>query len=294
MQTLRESLSWARENKVAIGHFNAADITMTKAVIESALDVSKDVGHKIPVIIGFSDGERDFFGIPEAVAYVRAAAKEYDHPIYINADHTATVQRSKDAVDADFDSVIIDAAKETLEDNIRATKEVVVYARGKASPALIEGEFGYIGSGSKVMDSLPEGAAITKDAIASVADSHRFVSETGVDLFAPAVGNVHGMLAKGKNPHLFIERIAEIREAVGVPLVLHGGSGVSDEDFTAAIAAGISIIHISTEMRRAWREGLEKGLADKPGEIAPYKVEPAAIDAMKAVITRRLRLFNNL
>jgi fructose-bisphosphate aldolase class II len=113
-------------------------------------------------------------------------------------------------------------------------------------------------------------------------------------MLAPAVGNIHGMLKNAKNPDLNIERIKEIREAVSVPLVLHGGSGLSDNDFRKAIKAGISLIHISTEIRAAWRESLEKVLENKPDEIAPYKIVPPVIKRIEEVIEGKIKLFYNL
>jgi fructose-bisphosphate aldolase class II len=140
---------------------------------------------------------------------------------------------------------------------------------------------------------VPQGAeaAMTKPEEAS-----EFVKATGVDLFAPAVGNIHGM-AKNLNINfekLDIERIKNIRVAAGVPLVLHGGSGITDIEFKQAIAAGISIIHINTEIRVAYRQGLQKSLSENPDEVAPYKFLHPARDAMQAVIEKRLALFNNL
>jgi len=108
------------------------------------------------------------------------------------------------------------------------------------------------------------------------------------------VGNIHGMLKHVKNPELNIGRIRQMREAAGVPLVLHGGSGISDENFKEAIAAGISTIHINTEIRRAYREGVERGLAENPDEIAPYRFMKPAVEAVQEVVLRRLQLFNNL
>ncbi|MEX2436555.1 MAG: class II fructose-bisphosphate aldolase, partial [Candidatus Paceibacterota bacterium] len=110
-------------------------------------------------------------------------------------------------------------------------------------------------------------------------------------LLAPAVGNIHGMMKGAKNPNLQIERIREIREAAGVPLVLHGGSGVSDEDFKEAIKAGISVVHISTEMRVAWRSSLEESLKNNPEELAPYRITPLVIEAVERVVGNRVRLF---
>ena len=119
-----------------------------------------------------------------------------------------------------------------------------------------------------------------------------FVNKTGIDLLAPAVGNIHGMLKGGGNPALNIERVKEISEAAGVPLVLHGGSGSSDEDFANAIEAGISIIHINTEIRVAYRDALKKSLQDEPDEISPYKIAKPAMVAMQKVIENRIKLFN--
>ena len=108
------------------------------------------------------------------------------------------------------------------------------------------------------------------------------------------MGNIHGMFSKANNPDLDIKRIKSIREAAGVPLVLHGGSGIKDCDFISAINAGIAIIHINTEIRLAWRRGLEEGLKDNPEEITPYKVLPEAVEEVKKVVKKRLQLFNKL
>jgi len=294
MNNLIQALAWAREKKRAIGHFNIANLEMLRAIWLSANEISNESHEKIPLIIGVSEGERDFIGISQCVALIKDLREKYDYPIFINADHTGSVERSIEAIDAGFDSVIIDCAKLSIEENIEATKQDVDHASSTGYQGLIEAELGYIGSGSKVLASLPEGAAITKEAITKVNEAERFVKETGIDLFAPAVGNVHGMLAKGKNPNLFIDRIKEITTAVQKPLVLHGGSGISDEDFASAIASGVRIIHISTELRRAWRQAIERGLKERPEEIAPYKVVTPVLPIMMEVVKNRLKLFNNL
>jgi fructose-bisphosphate aldolase, class II len=120
--------------------------------------------------------------------------------------------------------------------------------------------------------------------------------EGQVDLLAPAVGNMHGMLTsmvQGQTrKRLDIQRIAQIKSAAQVPLTLHGGSGTDDEDLRKAIAAGINIIHINTELRVAWRRGLEEGLAKQPHEVVPYKILPFAVESVKEVARSRLRLFN--
>src|SRR5262249_18975642 len=126
----------------------------------------------------------------------------------------------------------------------------------------------------------------------------QFVQSTGVDILAPAVGNMHGMLktmVQGTTrKRLDIARIREIKSASGTWLTLHGGSGTDDEDLRKAIAAGINIIHINTELRVAWRRGLEDAFARKPQEVVPYKLLPVAEEAVKQVVTARLQLFNQM
>ncbi len=287
MKTLREYVTEAESNKVAIGHFNISDTEGLHAIFNAARKLD------VPVIIGVSEGERDFVGVKQAVALVKSLREEYNYPIFLNADHTYSVERIKEVVDAGYDAVIFDGTKLSFEENIAETKKAVEYARSVNPEIIVEGEIGYIGSSSKVLNKLPEGvdpvgAVTTKEEIT------RYVKETGVDLVAPAVGNLHGMLKGGKNPKLNIEQIAVLREAGGVPMVLHGGSGISDDDFRSAIKAGITIVHINTEIRIAYREGIERGLKEKPDEIAPYRFLKGGVDGMTEVVEKRLRLFNNL
>lgn len=280
MKTLREWISWAEDKKVAIGHFNISDSEGFKAVVEAAQELG------VPVIIGVSEGERDFLGLEASVALVRTA-RENGMPVFLNADHTYSVEKTKAAIDAGFDSVIIDAAGESYEKNVAETKEIADYAKGKN--VLVEAELGFIGKSSKIIDEVPEG--VSEETQTKPEEAAEFVKQTGIDLLAPSVGNVHGMVKSGQ-PRLNIERIRAVREAAGTPLVLHGGSGISDEDFLAAIDAGISVIHINTELRVAYKEGIEEGL--KSGEIAPYKFLAEGVEEMKKVVRDRLKLFNKI
>ncbi|MEK9184901.1 MAG: class II fructose-bisphosphate aldolase, partial [Patescibacteria group bacterium] len=242
MKSLREYIKDAEKNKVAIGHFNISNIEMLWGIFHSAKNLN------LPVIIGVSEGERNFIGVKQCVSLIKSIREEYDYPIFLNADHTYSIEKLKEAVDAGFDAVIYDGAKLLFEENVKNTKECVEYARSVNSEIIVEGELGYIGQSSKVLDEIPEGIDLEKG-LTTPEQAAQFVKETGVDLFAPAVGNIHGMMRVGKDPHLDIDKIREIRKAGGVPLVLHGGSGTPDEDFVKAIDAGISIIHISTELR---------------------------------------------
>ena len=288
MKTLREVIRDAESNHVAVGHFNISNIEGLWAIFHAARNLN------LPVIIGLSEGERDFVGVKQAVALVKSIREEFDYPIFINADHTYSFERVKEAVDAGFDAVIFDGAKLPIDENIKITKQCVEYARSKNPDILVEAELGYIGTSSKILDEIPEGAGVSEETLTSAEDAARFVAETGVDLFSPSVGNIHGMLRDMPNPRLNINRVHAIKEVARVPLVLHGGSGIADQDFTDAIKAGISIVHINTEIRVAYRDAVKKVLADHPDEVAPYKIMKGAVSAMEKVISERLKLFNHL
>jgi len=175
---------------------------------------------------------------------------------------------------------------------VRQTKQAVEALKAINPSVLVEGEIGDIGTGSEIHESSPD---VLKGRLSTPGEAKHFVESTGVDILAPAVGNTHGMLrsmVQGETKkHLDIERIAGIKRAAQVFITLHGGSGTDDEDLRKAIAAGINIIHINTELRVAWRHGLEHGLGKHPDEVVPYKILPPAVEAVKQVVGSRLRLF---
>lgn len=288
MYSLRDVVSDAESKKVAVGHFNISDSTQLWGIFRAAKNLN------VPVIIGTSEGERDFIGARQAVALVTSIREEYNYPIFINADHHYSLKSVKEVIDAGYDAVIFDGSKVTHKENIAITKACVEYARASGRDIIVEGELGNIGQSSKLLEAIPEGAEITKEMMTKPDELKAFVEETGVDLIAPAVGNLHGMLKHGKNPNLSIERIQELREAGGVPMVLHGGSGISDVDFRKGIEAGMCMVHINTEIRKAYRDGIEEALKDNPDEIAPYRFMKRGCDNLEAVVSKRLKLFNNL
>jgi len=286
MKNLKETIEDARERGVAVGHFNISNIEGLWGIFGAARELG------LPVIIGVSEGERDFVGVRQAAALVKSLREEFDYPIFLNADHSYSFERVKEAIDAGFDAVIFDGAKLPTEENIAITKQCVEYARATNPGVLVEAELGYIGTSSKMLDSVPEGVGTDPATLTSPDDAKRFVEETGIDLFAPAIGNIHGMLKNVSNPELDIDRVREISEATGTPLVLHGGSGIRDENFTDAIKAGISIVHINTEIRIAYRDAARDFIAAHPDEIAPYRIMKPSVEAVKAVVLKRLALFN--
>lgn len=287
MKTLREYIEYAETHKKAIPHFNVANSDMLIAVFDGVQKVSQEVGEIIPLIIGVSEGERDAFGETQIDDYIRSLRLEHNYPIFLNADHTYSVERAKDAIDAGYDMVIIDAASKEHGENQKMTREIVEYRNEKNPNILIEAEFGYIGDGAGIKDAIPDG--ISQETMTKPDEAKAFVEATGIDLLAPSVGNVHGMVKTG-NPRLDPERVREVRNAVGVPLVLHGGSGSSDQDFRAVIEAGIAVVHISTELRVAYRSGLEEGMQEVDS-VAPYKYSHHAKERVQAVAEARTRLF---
>jgi fructose-bisphosphate aldolase class II len=159
---------------------------------------------------------------------------------------------------------------------------------------LVEAELGYIGQSSKILDEIPEGVMLGEESLTNPEKAKEFVELTGIDMLAPAIGNFHGMLRGGSDPKLNIERVKQISEATGIPLVLHGGSGNSEDDFKRSIANGVAIVHINTEIRVAYKQGLQIGLTENPDEVAPYKFLKPSVKAVQDVVDKKLRFFNNL
>jgi fructose-bisphosphate aldolase, class II len=286
MQKLIDVLRQAQSKGAAVGHFNLGDFTFLKAVFAAARELN------VPVIAGASEGEREFLGTREVGLLVKNLREEFDFPIFLNADHTHSLAKAVEAAKAGFDSIVFDLSHLPFEENVRQTKEAVQTLKQIHPDIVVEGEIGDIGTGSEIHDTIPDLAK----GLTSPAEAKQFVDATGIDVLAPAVGNMHGvvksMLQGATRKRLDIERISQIKKETGALLTLHGGSATNDDDLRQAIAAGINIIHINTELRVAWRRGMEEGLAKKPDEVVPYKILPFAVDAVKQVALNRLRLFN--
>ncbi|MFZ1945818.1 MAG: class II fructose-bisphosphate aldolase [Acidobacteriaceae bacterium] len=286
MKQLRTVLEEAQRDGVAVGHFNVSDLVLLKAVFESAQEL------KVPVIVGASEGERAFMGVGQIAALVKSLQEEQIVPIFLNADHTHTLDSAIAAAKAGFDSVVFDLSALPFEENVKQTRHAVEVLKSINPTILVEGEIGNIGTGSEIHESAPDLAKY----LTTPEDAKRFVESTGVDILAPAVGNMHGMLESmvqgNVRKRLDLTRIREIKLATGSLLTLHGGSGTDDHDFQGAIAAGIDIIHINTELRIAWRRGMDTAFAQNPQEIVPYKLLPVAVESVKQVVLDRLRLFN--
>lgn len=288
MHNLRDVLEQAQADGVAVGHFNISDLVMLKAVFAAAREL------KVPVVVGASKGERDFIGVREIANMVRMLQEESDYPIFLNADHTHSLPEALETARAGFDSVVFDLSALPFKENLRQTKEAVKALKAANPSILVEGEIGDIGTGSEIHDEAPD----LSKGLTSAEQAMEYVDSTGVDILSPAVGNMHGMLksmVRGETKkRLDIERIAQIKAATRILMTLHGGSGTDDEDFRKAIGAGVNMIHINTELRVAWRRGLEEGLTKYPNEVVPYKILPYVVESVKQVASSRLELFNRL
>jgi fructose-bisphosphate aldolase, class II len=282
--TLRDALTRLQTEGAALGHFNVSDQVLLKAVIAAAAET------KLPVLVGASEGEREFFGARQLAALVKSVRQESGLPVFLNADHTHSLAKAVEAAKAGFDAVGVDFSALPFDQNVARTKEAVEAIKAINPAILAEGEIGDIGTGSEIKETAQGGKLSTPE------EGRQFVEATGIDILAPAVGNMHGMLksmVQGKaKKHLDLERIAQIKQASRVFMTLHGGSGTEDEHFRKAIAAGINIIHINTELRVAWRESLEKSLARDSNEVVPYKILRLVVDSVKQVVSSRLRLFH--
>jgi fructose-bisphosphate aldolase class II len=286
---LNEVLTDAQNRHVAVGHFNISNLEGLWGIFNGAKSLN------LPVVIGVSEGERDFVGVRQTLDLVKSIREEYNYPIFLNADHTYTFDRVKEVVDLGYDSVIVDGANLPIEENINLTKQCVDYVKSTRPEMLIEAEIGYIGKSSGLLSEIPAGATVSTENMPTGEEAKRFVDSTGIGLLSPAVGNIHGMLLNAPNPELNIDRIREIKAAVPeTKLVLHGGSGISDQNFKDAIQAGICMIHINTEIRLAFRDAVKKYLDEHPNEVAPYKIMGGSIAAVQEVVTARLKLFNNI
>jgi fructose-bisphosphate aldolase class II len=284
MKTLLKVLQEADTRGIAIGHFNVSDLVTLYGVVGAARQLG------LPVVVGVSEAERRFIGIQQLVAIVESLREKDSPPIFLNADHTHSLSGALEAARAGFDWVVCDFSSLPFDENLRQTKEAVRALKALRPDILIEGEIGDIGSGSQIHDSAPQRPLTTPD------EAIRFVEETGIDTLAPAVGNMHGvlksMLSGDSRKHLDVERIRAIKQRTRIFMTLHGGSDTADADLRGAIAAGMTVVHINTEVRLAWRRGIELSLAKQKNDIAPYTLLALALEEVKKVVAARLTLFS--
>lgn len=275
----KKMLEDAKVNKYAVPHFNINNLEWTRYILEECNRL------KSSVILGVSEGAIRYMGGYKVVAnLVKNLDEELNIqiPVAIHLDHGSSVESCKKAVDAGFTSVMIDASKYSLEENIDMTKQVVEYARIKN--ITIEAEIGHIGGSEDNMSS--------ELAYAKVDDAVKLYNETKIDFLAPALGSVHG-LYKGE-PCLDFDKMKEISEKTNIPLVLHGGTGIDDEKLKKAIASGICKVNINTELQIAWTKAVRKFLSEDTKAYDPRTVIKSGEQSMKQAIEHKVNVLGSI
>lgn len=281
-KTLSEWLKEAQASDWALPHFNISTADQLKTMVEVCVKL------KSPLMIGLSEGEVDFFGYSQARAIIDAWVKETGLPIFLNADHHHSLERAKQAIDAGFDSVNIDLSLKPDNENLTETKAVVEYASRQGRDISIEGEIGALATQSSEVNK--EDIVVSEDTLTTPQKALEFVQMTGVGRLTPAVGNFHGMVAPGNTPkRLNLDRIREIQEAVDIPLTLHGGSGLPEDDIRFA-AQHMSNIHINTELRVSYTTGIRDNINST---TTPYKYLKFGGVEMAKVVEEKIMWFGS-
>lgn len=282
----RELMARARKEHFAVGAFNLDSQDILKAVARAA------VAKNAPVLVEVSQGEVDAIGIDNIRDMVDNYKEELGLEIYINLDHSPTVEACKEAIDAGYEFIHIDISQAnksaTEEEIIAKTKEVVEYA--KKTGALVESEPHYFGGSSNVHEEKIDFEEIKKT-FSTPEGAKSFVDATGIDTFAVAIGNLHGSYPVPKI--LDLELLSRVRGAINCNISLHGGSGTPGHYFKNAAVIGVTKININSDMRIAYRKTLEKVLKEHPKEYAVVKLMDEVIGAVQGVVEDKIDMFGS-
>jgi fructose-1,6-bisphosphate aldolase, class II, various bacterial and amitochondriate protist len=274
---MKEMLKKASDEGYAVPHLNINNLEWTRFILEECERLSS------PVILGVSEGAANYMGGFFTVAsLVKGLIKDLKItvPVALHLDHGRTFLACKEAIDAGFTSVMIDASKQELNINIEITKEVVEYAKEKNIS--VEAEVGQVGG--------EEDGVVGETMYARVEDCIKMTTETDIDTLAPALGSVHG-LYKGE-PKLNFERMKEVKEKTKLPLVLHGGTGIPDDMIKKSIEAGINKINVNTELQIAWTKEV-KTFVTENNAYDPRKVIKSGEEALKKCVENKVTLFGS-
>lgn len=275
LENMTKMLNHAKENKYAVTQFNINNLEWTRFILE---ECEKE---HTPVILGVSEGAAKYMGGYKTVVDMVKNLMNYLNitiPVAIHLDHGSSYESVVAAIDAGFTSVMIDKSREDIDTNIDITKKVVDYAH--ARNVSVEGEIGHVGGQEDDIN----GSIL----YAEVTDCVRYCNETNIDFLAPALGSVHGPY-KG-DPVLAFDRMEEIKIATDKPLVLHGGSGIYDEQIRKAISCGICKLNINTELQQAWTSGVRNKLNTDSEVYDPRKIIKAGEEDIKRVIKEKIAL----
>ena len=273
---MKEMLDKAREEQYGIGFFNAVNVEMARAVIETAEELHA------PVIVGTAEVLLPAMSLERVAEYLIPMAQKASVPVAVHYDHGLTFEKCMEALKLGFSSVMYDCSTASYEENLEKVAEMVRICH--AMGVTVEGELGHVGDNEGAGKLENPSDYYTDPAVAA-----DFVRKTGVDALAVAVGNAHGDYKFP--PKLDFQRITAIREATGTPLVLHGGSGLSDDDFREAVRRGVCKINIFTDLDKAGKAGIEEGL--KKGAASVMGLIPYEIEAMKEVVRNKIGLFGS-
>lgn len=273
---MKEMLVKAQKEQYGIGFFNAVNVEMARAVIETAEELHA------PVIVGTAEVLLPAMSLERVSEYLIPMARKAGVPVAVHYDHGLTFEKCMEALKLGFSSVMYDCSTASYEENLDRVAEMVRICH--AMGVTVEGELGHVGDNEGAGKLENPSDYYTDPAVAA-----DFVRKTGVDALAVAVGNAHGDYKFP--PKLDFERITAIREAAGTPLVLHGGSGLSDDDFREAVRRGVCKINIFTDLDKAGKAGIEEGL--KKGASSMMGLIPYEIEAMKAVVRNKIGLFGS-
>lgn len=285
-QKARKAMQRARDQHFAIGAFNIDNFETLTAIARAAKKLNA------PVMVEVSQGEVDALGLANVRDLVDNAIKEYGIEMYINLDHSPSVEAAKKGIDAGFEFIHIDVSQAnhdaTDEEIIIATKEVVAYA-AKTTGAMVESEPHYFSGGSNVFTTAINYEEIRKT-FSTPEGAKAFVAATGIDTFAAAIGNLHGKYPVPKV--LDIALLQQLRDVIGCNISLHGGSDTPGNYFEEAVKVGVSKINVNSDMRFAFRTTLEEQLKQHPEEFAVVKLMDKVIDAVQAVVEEKISYYN--
>jgi fructose-bisphosphate aldolase class II len=275
--TLEEALKGSVEKGYAIGAFDTADHGFAEAIIGAAEEKN------VPVILMLAEGLFGFMKLDLFMPYILDRINRSPVPVVLHLDHGLSYKTCVKAIHYGFSSVMIDGSKLPYAENVALVKKVVEVAH--ACGVSVEAELGHVAGGE---GDLKHGSEVKKDLFTKPAEAKRFVEETNVDALAVAIGTVHGIY-KG-TPQLELELLRELRETLDIPLVMHGGSGLTKEDFQNAIKCGINKVNFFTEISLASVEAIKEVLTEKEGYVHYPELMAAAFQRAKEVVKEQIEI----
>ncbi len=269
--TSKEMLIKAREEGYAVGAFNAENMEMVKAIIAAAEAVNA------PVIIQTTPSTIKYAGSKMYAAMVKVEAEKASVPVAIHLDHGSSYELAMECIESGYTSIMIDGSGEELEGNIAITKKVVEKAHAAGLP--VEAELGKVGGKEDDLE-------VEVDTNTDVAEAVEFVEKTGIDILAIAIGTAHGFYVG--TPVLDKERLSDIAKLVSIPLVLHGASGISDEEVSDCVRRGIAKVNFATELRVAYTDAMKKLYEEKPDTFDPKAYGKVSMEAVTELVKNRM------